>query len=397
MPLPNAQPVKLTENLTVHAPLSRQGHGPGILIITSAIEAGQVGQTESLDPEPLQKWAEESFVVAQLAISEDQDAIKDGLRQAIDALNQHEKCTKKSSYGLVVYSPSNAPGLVDAIDSCDEIKAIVSYGALPKQSKKPFLYHLAEQGGKSRSENGLVYRYPEVSSPSFVLPSHKAFSPAPAAVAHTRCLEFLKKELNGPWFDLEAIWEEHTKFEFDERSVENTMDTMVQEPYVNHIPTITGGIGREKLSSFYANHFIFNNPDDTTMELVSRTIGIDRVVDEFVMCFTHDKPVDWLIPGVPPTGKKLRIPFMAVVNIRGDRLFHEHITWDQLTVLFQLGLMPEYLPIPYSLPNGPTPPPGHVLEYRVPGAGAETAQKMVDEGSVPSNEMFEFSVRQVQQ
>lgn len=85
-----------------------------------------------------------------------------------------------------------------------------------------------------------------------------------------------------------------------------------------------------------------------------------------------------------------------MVNIRGDRLYHEHITWDQLTVLFQLGLMPEYLPIPYSLPNGPTQSSGIKLEYRVPGAGQETADKMVDESSVSSNEMFQFSIRSTQ-
>lgn len=100
--------------------------------------------------------------------------------------------------------------------------------------------------------------------------------------------------MNGPWFDLEEIWEEHTRFEFETRSVPDTMDTMVQEPYVNHIPTLTGGVGRGKLSHFYANHFVFNNPDDTVLELVSRTVGIDRVVDEFIMNFTHDKMVDWL-------------------------------------------------------------------------------------------------------
>lgn len=57
---------------------------------------------------------------------------------------------------------------------------------------------------------------------------------------------------------------------------------------------MTGGIGRERLSNFYRNHFIFSNPDDTALELVSRTVGIDRVVDEFVFTFTHTREVDWL-------------------------------------------------------------------------------------------------------
>ena len=100
--------------------------------------------------------------------------------------------------------------------------------------------------------------------------------------------------MGGPCFDLEAIWEEHTLYEFGERAVEKTMSTMVQEPYVNHIPTMTGGIGRAALTDFYRNHFVFNNPDDTALELVSRTVGIDRVIDEFLFSFTHDRMIDWL-------------------------------------------------------------------------------------------------------
>lgn len=101
------------------------------------------------------------------------------------------------------------------------------------------------------------------------------------------------------------------------------------------------------------------------------------------------------IPGVPPTGKYLRIPFTAIVNIRGDRLYHEHIAWDQATVLVQLGLMPEYLPFPYPLADGGTPAPGKHFEYRVPAAGVETAQKLENEHLVLSNRMFEYKVREV--
>ncbi|RFU30473.1 hypothetical protein B7463_g5875, partial [Scytalidium lignicola] len=394
MALPSAQPVKLTSNLTIQAPLSRLGHGPGLLILRPVIQSNTLNTQASLDPEPLQKWAEEGYVVAQLEVSDGHATIKEELRQAIDALVSHDKCSDKSKCGMIVYSPPSVSGLTEAIDGSGKIKAIVSYGVLPQLCKKPHVYHLAEKGMKSVAGNEVVYRYPEAQSVSFVLPSHKEFLSASAAVAHTRSLEFLKKQLDGPWFDLEAIWEEHTNFEFENRSVENTMSTMVQEPYVNHIPTITGGIGRQNLTSFYANHFIFNNPDDTELNLVSRTVGIDRVVDEFIFTFTHDKMVDWLIPGIPPTGKKLRIPFTSIVNIRGDRLYHEHIAWDQLTVLFQLGLMPKYLPIPYALPNGPKPETGKRLEYRVPGAGYETAEKLVNESAIPSNEMFKFAVNE---
>ena len=98
---------------------------------------------------------------------------------------------------------------------------------------------------------------------------------------------------------------------------------------------------------------------------------------------------------MPPTGKYIEIPFTSVVNIRGDRLYHEHIGWDQATLLRQLGLMPEYLPFPYVLPDGRTPADGRRFEYRVPTAGIETARKLVDERAVESNGMFEFAVREV--
>ena len=85
----------------------------------------------------------------------------------------------------------------------------------------------------------------------------------------------------------------------------------------------------------------------------------------------------------------------AIVNIRGDRLYHEHIAWDQATILVQLGLLPEYLPYPYALPGGKVPTPGKRFEYRVPAAGAETATKLKDEDAVPSNEMFGYKIREV--
>ncbi|KAG9605556.1 NTF2-like protein, partial [Aureobasidium melanogenum] len=163
--------------------------------------------------------------------------------------------------------------------------------------------------------------------------------------------------------------------------------------YVNHIPTLTGGIGRARLTDFYRHHFIFNNPEDTALELVSRTVGIDRVIDEFIFSFTHDREIDWLLPGVPPTGKKCRLPFTSIVNIRGDRLYHEHIAWDQATALVQLGLLPEYLPFSYPI-EGKIAAPGKHFEYRVPAAGVETAQKLVDESSVESNQMLAFAIRE---
>lgn len=98
---------------------------------------------------------------------------------------------------------------------------------------------------------------------------------------------------------------------------------------------------------------------------------------------------------MPPTGRKLEIPLTAVVNVRGDRLYHEHIAWDQATVLVQLGVMPEYLPYPYPLPDGRTPAPGKKFEMLVPAVGVDTVKKMREKDSVISNKLFEGGVREV--
>jgi len=399
---PTAKPESLSPTLTIHAPLTHRGHGPGIVLVTDAsttngVTNGDATHHETLDPLPLQKWAEEGFVVAELRLSSSSD-LRDQVRLATEALAKHDKCSSKSRFAAIVYHPASFPSLNSVIDESSEIVAVVSFGALTTACKKPRLYHLAEKPDPLAAakapvvENEMVHRYGNVKSASFVLPGHADFVASAAAVSHSRSIAFVKKHLDGPWFDLEAIWDEHTAFEFETRNVEDTMATMVQEPYVNHVPTLTGGVGRAKLSVFYRDHFIHSNPDGTDLDLISRTVGVDRIVDEFLFCCKHDRVIDWLLPGVPPTGKDLRIPFTAIVNIRGDRLFHEHIAWDQLTVLFQLGLMPEYLPFPYPVAESTS---GKKIEYRVPGTGVDTAQKLADEASVPSNEMFNFKHREI--
>ena len=258
----------------------------------------------------------------------------------------------------------------------------------------PTLQHLAGKVVRSdRSENCTFHEYPNSSSFLFATPFQEAFHSGNESLSHTRSLTYLKSRMGSPYFDLSAIWDEHCYFEFGERALEKTMATMVQEPYVNNIPTLTGGTGRASLTDFYRDHFIFNNPEGMELELVSRTIGIDRVIDEFIAKFDHTCEINWMLPGIPPTGRKVEVPVTSVVNIRGDRLYHEHISWDQTTVLIQLGLLPEYLPYPYDIP-GRKRGEGKRFEYRVPGAGRETAQKLRDKNSVPSNEMLKGGIRE---
>ena len=156
---------------------------------------------------------------------------------------------------------------------------------------------------------------------------------------------------------LGQLWEDHVRFEFSTRNTEDTLATMVEDAYVNHIPVLTGGVGRGELREFYSKRFIPQMPPDTEMTPVSRTIGENQLVDEMVFKFTHTIRMDWMLPGVAPTGKHVEIPLVAIVRFREGKLAHEHIYWDQASVLVQIGLID---------PN------------KLPVAGVESARKVLD-------------------
>jgi carboxymethylenebutenolidase len=139
--------------------------------------------------------------------------------------------------------------------------------------------------------------------------------------------------------ELEALWGEHTRDEFVTRDLDATLDTMVEDAYVNHIPMMTGGYGKHALRAFYGRDFIPCMPPDTTLTPVSRTVGHDQLVDEMIFSFTHTMEMPWMLPGVPPTNRRVEIPLVAIVHFRGGKIAHEHIYWDQASVLKQIGLL----------------------------------------------------------
>jgi carboxymethylenebutenolidase len=165
---------------------------------------------------------------------------------------------------------------------------------------------------------------------------------------------------------LSQLWEEHMRYEFSTRDTEDTLATMVEDAYVNHIPVLTGGVGWDELREFYSKRFIPQMPPDTEMTPVSRTIGEDQLVDEMVFKFTHTIRMDWMLPGIPPTGKRVEVPLVAIVRFREGKLAHEHIYWDQASVLVQLGL---------------------IETAKLPVAGAESAQKVLDP-TLPANALI---------
>jgi len=139
---------------------------------------------------------------------------------------------------------------------------------------------------------------------------------------------------------LNNLWDEHLRTEFNAHSAGEAIATMVANPLVNGVPVMVGGDGKEELYEFYAKYFLPQIPPDTEMVQVSRTIGQGRVVDEMVFRFTHTISMDWMLPGIPPTGKRVEVAMLAVVQFEGDKLAHEHLFWDQASVLVQLGLLP---------------------------------------------------------
>lgn len=164
-----------------------------------------------------------------------------------------------------------------------------------------------------------------------------------------------------------ALWKEHTDLEFATRDAPATVATMAQHNSVNHVPVMTGGRGAEGLLQFYGTHFIPKMPADASLRLLARTVGTDRLVDEFVFAFTHDLVMDWMLPGVAPTHRRVEIPMVAVVTFEEGKLACERIYWDQASVLVQVGL----------LDRG-----------TLPVTGVEQARKFEDD-TLPSNTLIE--------
>jgi carboxymethylenebutenolidase len=166
---------------------------------------------------------------------------------------------------------------------------------------------------------------------------------------------------------LQALWDEHLRLEFETHNTEDTLVTMVEDAYVNNIPVMTGGVGKPALREFYSKYFIPQMAPDTELIPISRTIGTDQLVDEMLVKFTHTVQIDWMLPGIAPTGKQVEVAVVAIVKFRDGKLAHEHIYWDQASVLVQVGLLA----------------PG-----KLPVVGVESARKAINP-NLPSNELID--------
>lgn len=136
-----------------------------------------------------------------------------------------------------------------------------------------------------------------------------------------------------------SIWQQHLHAEFELKDADAALATMTENPYVILIPSGTGGTGKAGVRDFYANHFLSQIPPDIELVPVSETSGHDRIVEEYVLRFTHTLNMDWLLPGVPPTDRKAEFVLVVIIHFENGKMASEHLYWDQATVLSQLGIL----------------------------------------------------------
>lgn len=275
-PVPPQKPEEIAQGITLLRPLSRKGHGPGLIILAPSPSPQDNNNNPPTSPPEIQngipslrmKWAEEGYCVAQIqphASSSSASSSSSVLQIAVQALQACAECEPKEKMGIICYDFDLWLSLTLAAAALPEQIVVAAIYAHISQYQHlvsspppadgisgngdgkgvlPTIYHLAgttpapPKAAAAAPPNSKIYEYPSMDSPTFAVPFSEEFEYATEAVSHSRNLAFVKKFMGGPYFDLELLWEEHTFYEFGRRSVENTMATMVEEPYVNHVPTV---------------------------------------------------------------------------------------------------------------------------------------------------------------
>ena len=168
------------------------------------------------------------------------------------------------------------------------------------------------------------------------------------------------------------VWEAHMAAEFQAKSIDETMATMTPDPFVNHVAVMTGGVGGSAVRHFYSTYFIPAQPPDTEIVPVTRTVGKDRIVDELIHKFTHTVEMPWMLPGVRPTGKRVEVAVVVVVEFKDGKIAGERIYWDQASVLAQVGF---------------------IDQERLAATGIEASRKVINPTNEPSNNLIQRTIK----
>ncbi|KAK7719182.1 hypothetical protein SLS57_005917 [Botryosphaeria dothidea] len=335
------------------------------------------GEDDEFDPATLRFFRDEGFDVTFHSLAQGRPVFQHAVLGIADDLELGEH------YAIVAYGAAATVCMQLAQKPMPRLCALVVYypDTLPSPNFKyptqlPLVLHLAgAQSLGGATVKTFWYRGTEA---GFAEMDLAEYEPIAAGLAWSRTLGTVRKGFNIN-VDLETVWEEHLQYKYTTKDAAKTMSTMIPQPYVNHVPTGTGGIGRGDLMRFYRDYFLPGIPPSMNIRLVSRTSGVDRVVDEMVVTFRHTKEVPWILPGVPPTNKPVQVAMVSVVCIRGGKLVHEKVYWDQASVLVQVGLLdPNVVPTNMRQKGLEQLP---VLD--------DSAKKVLDEEAIPSNELLD--------
>ncbi|KAF2760038.1 carboxymethylenebutenolidase [Pseudovirgaria hyperparasitica] len=336
------------------------------------------GDDPEFDPETIQHWKEEGYHVSyHFCDRNDPKPFQRLLKSLSDDLELGE------AYALVTYGHAASQALAVHIKPQPRLCALIAYypdTVVHANAKYPsqlqVLCHLA--GTQQFSPSFKSYRYPQTQE-GFAESDLEEYDKVAAGLSWSRSLAAVRRGFKRENSDLEAVWEDHVALTFTHREAAGTVRTMRPKATLHCVPTMTGGIGQKELLKFYRDFFIPSTPQSLSIRLISRTIGEDQVVDEMFVALRHTQEIDWLLPGVPPTNKQIEIMIVSVVGVRGGRLVHERLYWDQASVLVQIGLLDPKL-VPKSMQD-------KGME-RLPVAGKEAARKVLDIEEIPGNTLI---------
>tara|TARA_Y100001934_G_scaffold60157_1_gene74592 strand:+ start:286 stop:1401 length:1116 start_codon:yes stop_codon:yes gene_type:complete len=349
------------QNLQVH----ESGSGPGLVLLCGDVSASIANARGTL-------FAEEGYAVLNLPGSPAPAEVA----AAADTLAEKTECTGGPvciAHGKPIEAALAVAGKFDAVVAFDPDPSAPA-DTLNRACACPTVWQFgtkddsdasalvcALRTGLDPSNGSRVYEWHDAAA-GFSLPGHPAFDGRVDSLAHSRTLELIRRMV-GPHYDYVALFAEHIRHEFETRDVDATMETMISDPYVNHVATLAGGVGHDMLKRFYKYHFVEQNSTDRSSVTVSHTLGPDRVVLELVVRFKHDQMLDRYFPEIEPTQEYVELATVLIVKFRGDKVCHEHIYWDQGSALKQIGVLDTGM---------------------LPVAGAEAARKVLDE-HLPSN------------
>lgn len=352
-------------------------NGSGFLKFNSGTPRVWITGASEPSERTLLNWKEEGFDARYLPYdSQNGPAYIRALKHLNEDLNIGEH------YALIAYGDAASVVLRTAMKPLPKCCAIIAFYPPLLPSPKT-MYPASHQlqvhvAGLSQSSprpdmcEWKLYQYKQCAT-GFADQSSQAYSAVEADLSWSRALACVRKGFNRN-VDLEPVvqyvWNAKYEDDVPERASMSIVTNMTQNsPHVSILPTLEGGIGRKKLEEFYREFFVPSLVEDFKIRLVSRTMGVERVVDEMVVSFTHSDEIDWILPGVQPTDKFVEIPMVSIVAVRGGKLVSEHMYWDQASVLVQVGLLdPKVVPKQFKSKG----------LKRLPVAGAEAAKQLVE-------------------